>query len=1061
MSKDINVDILDCIKEIGIAIIAEADRRVLYFNKKLEEIKNALYSGYTYDNIFKSNDFNGMVNAMGSGDSYSGMFHDEECGKDINLTINKMMWQDNIPALIVTVDIYHASKADKKLMSSSGHLIKAMRNIYSMIVAANLTQNTYHMVEYDRFLSKKAHEDGSFDELIRFGASTMHPDYREAFVNTFSRQSLLERFEKGENEAYLEVMQMGDDGEYHWVSVHDIRVKSSRTEDVLIYSFNRSIDERKKRELEQQRLAQDIAAEKKANDWNRKILNTIPGGITVIRHDPDGSTAVEFLSEGLASMMHMSYDEAIDMYKNDAMSGIHPDDKEQLNRELDDFFSSGKEYTEMVYRLIRGDGSFFWVKNTATLIAESNGAKRVYCVYRDITQELDTQEQLRIQYQKRMTQHYRTAGPGVLMAGHCNISKNKIIEVMDYTYSGLMDAFGDMRDAFLKGIGGLIVDEEERRKFWGIFLNAPAMDAYKKGKTELSLTCFIRLPRDAHGRYVRFKDNLLEDPDTGDIISIITVTDVTESTVHEKMMWELYAVGYDLVSDVDLYRDSQKIITHRENDMFSEQVCSYSRYWQNEVQTFVMPEDREQVTQLLAPDYILERLSKVNSYSFYYSTKGEDNKVFTKNLTVSAVDMRIGRVCFVRADITDALEAEHRSKEILEQALANAEQANRAKSDFLASMSHDIRTPMNAIIGMTTLAEAHLGEQDRLKDCLHKISLSSRHLLNLINDILDMNKIERSKLTLNREAINMPEMLEQLASILQPQAQSAGLCLVIKQQGIRHMNFFGDGLRINQILINLLGNALKFTPNGGCVDLFVEELAPLKNGNYARYLFTVRDTGIGMSKEFQKRLFEPFTRSNNATYIEGTGLGLSITKGLVDIMGGTISVESEEQCGTTFMVELEFEAATDDTLSEFGQNELAEGMEQKNFIAGCHLLAAEDNELNAEILSELLQLENAQVDVQPNGELAVKAFNESAPGIYDAILMDVQMPVMNGYEATRAIRALSRPDAKTIPIIAMTANAFAEDVRSALSAGMNSHVAKPIDMKLLRAELNKLLAQKH
>ena len=809
------------------------------------------------------------------------------------------------------------------------------------------------------------------------------------------------------------------------------------------------------RRLEQRE--QEYTKLTQASEADRTILNALPGGVAVISCTPEGVWVPEFLSDGFAAMCGMPIEEVWELYRKDAMTGVHPDDQPQLARELNRYFSGDKECTELVYRLKRGDQGYFWVRNALTMVKDENSARKVYCVYLDITKELEEREQLRRQYDERLAQHYRAAGPDVLLVGHCSISRNKVRELVDHTDSGLLQAFGDQRDAFFNGLGSFLPDAGERRRFLDTYLNGPAMEAYSKGQTELVQNCFIQFPRDPHGRYAQFKANLVSDPDTGEVMGILTVTDVTEQTVTRKILRKLSVLGCDLVSDVDLYRDCQTFLTVGGVDGAPGRKVSFSGYNENAVHTYVVPGDRKRLAKMLQPEYILNRLKTADSYSFSYAVQGDDGRVLTKRLTVSAIDLRLGRICMARQDITESMEEEQQSKKKLEQALAAAEQASRAKSDFLSSMSHDIRTPMNAIIGMTTLAQAHLDDRGRLEDCLQKISLSSRHLLSLINDILDMNKIEQSQLVLNREEMRLQEVLDQMISMFAGQAQAKDLHFEVQGQGTSDQAFYGDPLRLNQILINLLGNAFKFTPAGGCVKLGVEKLPSRGGKERVRYRFMVRDSGVGMSPEFLGHLFDPFSRGKDTAYVEGSGLGLSITKGLVDLMGGTISVKSQEHRGSTFLVELEFDTVTGYQETEHAPEQT--GTETRQLpLSGCRFLVAEDNALNAEILDELLLMKGAQVDVRENGALAVKAFRAAAPGTYDAILMDVQMPVMNGYEAAGAIRAMDRADARTIPIIAMTANAFAEDVQMALEAGMDAHVPKPIDIDKVERLLSDLTA---
>ncbi len=532
---------------------------------------------------------------------------------------------------------------------------------------------------------------------------------------------------------------------------------------------------------------------------------------------------------------------------------------------------------------------------------------------------------------------------------------------------------------------------------------------------------------------------------------------------------------------------------------------------------------------------------------------------------------------------------EQQMNQKLQEALTAAKSANEAKSNFLSNMSHDIRTPMNAIVGFSVLLEKDAANPDKVHEYTRKIMASSHHLLSLINDVLDMSKIESGKTSLNIDRFSLPELLEDLDIILRPQAKAKGQEYTVHVQGAPPEQILGDKLRLNQILINLLSNAIKYTPEEGKIEFIVSEL-PCPSPQYVKLKFVVRDNGIGISEEFQKQIFAPFSREINSVTnkIQGTGLGMAITKNLVDLMGGIINVESAPGKGSTFTVEMSFvlpekeeseewfrhkitrmlvaddeediclnikemmretgvdvsyvtdgaaaveksvqahneandfnvilldwkmpvmdgvETARkiresigadvpilvltsydwsdieeearqaginafmpkpfftstfmqtikplfeDDALKETPQDKNADVLKGKSF------LIAEDNELNAEILTEMLEMEGATSELAVNGKQALEMFEKSEPGRYDMIFMDVQMPVMNGYEATKQIRACDHPLAKTIPIVAMTANTFAEDVRNSLQAGMDGHLAKPIDMNAVKELVGKLLNQ--
>ena len=387
------------------------------------------------------------------------------------------------------------------------------------------------------------------------------------------------------------------------------------------------------------------------------------------------------------------------------------------------------------------------------------------------------------------------------------------------------------------------------------------------------------------------------------------------------------------------------------------------------------------------------------------------------------------------------------AQDIAAEALQSAERASKAKTDFLANMSHDIRTPMNAIIGITTLMKNELHQPEKLAEHLDKLENSGQLLLGIINDILDMSRIESGKTTLNVEKTNLPQQISQLDSIIRQQAGQRRQTFTVNTH-LQHENVLADPNRLNRVLMNILSNAVKYTPTGGHIRFEVDELP--RNEHYARYRFVVQDDGIGMSEAYQKTLFDPFTREERSgtNKVQGTGLGMAITKNIVDLMGGSINVESTTGKGTRFEVVLEFPVdAEADAVPE--AQVLPEEEEETSPLSGMKFLCAEDNAINAEILEMLLEANGASCTICSNGQEIVDAFASVKPGEYDMILMDVQMPVMDGLEATRRIRSGENPLGRIIPILAMTANAFLEDMQKSREAGMDEHLSKPVDIAAL------------
>ena len=477
---------------------------------------------------------------------------------------------------------------------------------------------------------------------------------------------------------------------------------------------------------------------------------------------------------------------------------------------------------------------------------------------------------------------------------------------------------------------------------------------------------------------------------------------------------------------------------------------------------------REGFLTFVNPDNVRSRLATEPIIAYRYLAKREGREYY-EMIRMAGVrraedrdDHIVHAVGFGLTEIDAEMRESMAKNEALAEALTVAEDANRAKTAFLSNMSHEIRTPMNAIIGLDTLALHDAGLSEQTRDYLEKIGASARHLLGLINDILDMSRIESGRVILHKEEFSLGAVLEEINTMVMSQCSDKGLhyeCRVLSEMDDWYV---GDATKLKEVLINILSNAIKFTEAPGSVTMTVRRTAQFED--QSTLCFRVQDTGIGMDQDFLPKIFDPFSQEDGSTKNKygSTGLGMAITKNIVEMMNGTISVESEKGVGTVFTVFVtlknsEHEEAAPAAAPGQETASASGGDEQRLTLAGRRILLAEDIEINAEIMMDVLSMEEIEADHAENGRVAVEMFSASTPGSYSAILMDIRMPEMDGLEAAAAIRALDRPDAKKIPIIALTANAFDEDVQRSLQAGMNAHLSKPVEPDHLYRTLEDLI----
>ena len=584
---------------------------------------------------------------------------------------------------------------------------------------------------------------------------------------------------------------------------------------------------------------------------------------------------------------------------------------------------------------------------------------------------------------------------------------------------------------------------------------------------------FRRICTDGHVGWVRSRFSVGEMED-GHVKSVIFANmDINEQKrkdIEEERQKKLYVESQNIIKGlssfyhsvyyIDLQQETFQVFTQRsdiakyleESDNFSLLMKTYSCH-------LIYKDDQERFQHELSAEEIRRRVSRGELiYATEYRRDYGGMYGWMRVHTIVA-ESRNGtpvKVILAAHNIEEEKKQKEQNQLALITAYEAAKTANEAKSNFLAQMSHDIRTPINAIVGMSAIAAAHLDCPERVADCLSKINVSSKHLLELVNEILDMSKIEKGKLELHEEPFQVSAFMSDIAVIIQPSVLEKSLHISFDSDNVKHNDLIGDVGRIRQALLNIVTNAVKYTPANGSIKVCAEEL-PSRDSGRICLVFTVEDDGIGISKEFLSNIFLPFARedSSEVRKVHGTGLGMPIAQGIVATMGGSIEAESRLGEGSKFTVTLFLRAAAQETEDKPAA---ADDIKMVEWKSKPRLLLAEDNELNMEIATTILRESGLAVDCAENGKEAVDIFLKSAPDRYQAILMDIQMPIMDGYTAAREIRGSEHPQARDIPIIAVTANAFAEDVAKALRAGMNDHISKPINFENLKKLLQKYLA---
>lgn len=696
---------------------------------------------------------------------------------------------------------------------------------------------------------------------------------------------------------------------------------------------------------------------------------------------------------------------------------------------------------------------YVWQQITAMLVYDENGkAIRALCSGRDISDK----KQLERRFAEE-TRYWEEMSGAILASGRRNLAtgiwEEVVIHGMAITLPEEIRRTTDYRTRAEYFLLDVDISQEDDEKLAPEYL----LGEYARGVRNLSFEYNARTIECSEPVRVRVDCSLRKRPDTGELIAFYYERDITQEFCVRSIMESIMKYEYDLVGV--LFAASNSIYSRgKENATSLPQLKSnnYNEVCLQFMQKYACGDHVEAETAAMRLDYILDRLKTDNTYIVEFDVKEPTGEVRRKELRYSYISREEQLIAVSRRDVQDIVNKEKEKQDALETALNLAEHANLAKSEFLSRMSHEMRTPMNAIMGLASLAGQEIEKKEAVLDYLEKIKVSSRLLMNLINDVLDMAKIESGKMELHAERCSFRGLLEGIETVISPLCEQKGINFVQESEKSEHY-ILVDKLRFQQIFLNLLSNAIKFTPEGGYICF---KCRGRQEGKRLMVEAEVADSGMGMSEEFQKQMFQPFTQEERqeSTSVQGTGLGLAITKAIVEKLGGTIQVDSHIGHGTRFVIRAKFPLVQKEKDVCNGSNTEAK---QDESLQGRTILLVEDHPMNQLIARRILQNNGARVVTMDNGEAAVNFLREQGAEEIDAVLMDIRMPVMDGIAATKLIRAF--PDARTrnLPIIAMTANAFEEDVQKTKEAGMDFHLTKPIEPTLLLQTLRECIDRHH
>lgn len=788
------------------------------------------------------------------------------------------------------------------------------------------------------------------------------------------------------------------------------------------------------------------------NDHLEEMIENIPGGLAVYRI-VEGRLHAVVINGYLRRLLGMdtSCDES-PKQRDLIINRIHPADSEISSKWLTELFAF-RSPQPLLFESRTDNGDRIWLSATGKAVRDPDGNVNAYVMYADATEQKRREED----FDTRINDMFYN-NPDMICIARLDLTDNLIINGHSNLTEISIPPAGSPADDFFRGCLAMICKERDLAACAGAASSSSMLGLYSEGRRSLR---FDFRKYDKATRSPRWATNyvaLLQNPRNGHIEALIYTIDTNDAIINKRIIDRVTAVDYDYVALINTSTRTVRYFMMEgvEDESIPKEICNYDEDVLSSCTRLSTDKESRQYVELARFDTLVRELNSDpgGRYVFSLDFVQKDGSSKRKQYRFNWLDEDKDTIMFTRTDITQSYKVEVEHMYRLEAALKEAENANRAKTDFISRISHDIRTPINAIINMTSFAKEDADNKAKLLGDLSRIQTSTEFLMSLINDILDISKIDSGKIALKREPYHIDDFISSVQSMIEPLCSQKDIEFIVTRDTGSTRSVLTDRARLNQITFNLLSNSVKYTHAGGRISLRagIEEPKDFISDCY----ITVQDNGIGMSDEFQKSMFDPFTQEHSnpgRTLTEaGTGLGLYIVKRIVDLFDGTVEVESSVGNGTTITVRFKAPVAEDDVLLKGHSSDIRCSMPADAKLSG-RLIVAEDNRINMEITSRFLENYSLEFDKAANGREALDIFRRSPVGYYDGILMDIQMPVMDGYDATQAIRSLERSDAVTVPIIAMTADAFDESIRKSRRAGMNAYVTKPLNPDNLKSTL--------